>query len=156
MAGHQGGGLQREGAAGEALAAASAARFTAPLPCMPQATTSPPCPTHHPPLISSSLDAMGVPVTTQAWRRQRDEATSAATLELLATSWASSSTTLHAGRQAGRQGQGVDGRGGRLRANHVEPHAGSYTSAEIAQNNQSMALERRMQTSDASKQVTRG
>ena len=38
------------------------------------------------PLISSSFEAMGVPVTTQAWRRHRLLAITAATLLLLATS----------------------------------------------------------------------
>ncbi len=49
------------------------------------------------PLISSSLLEMGVPVTTQACRRQSEDAMTAATDEELATSCASSSTTLIVG-----------------------------------------------------------
>ena len=43
--------------------------------------------------ISSTLEVMGVPVTTQAWRRQSADTMMAATLDDCATSCASSSTT---------------------------------------------------------------
>ena len=43
--------------------------------------------------ISSTLEVIGVPVTTQAWRRHSAEVICAATLEDCATSCASSSTT---------------------------------------------------------------
>lgn len=43
--------------------------------------------------ISSTREVMGVPVTTQAWRRQSADVIWAATLDDCATSCASSSTT---------------------------------------------------------------
>ena len=68
------------------------------------------------PLISSSpwlsrLDS-GVPVTTHAWRRHRLLATTAATELELATSWASSSTTLWSGTGRNRSAVQVSGQVG--------------------------------------------
>lgn len=59
---------------------------------------------NHLPFTSSSLLLIGVPVTTQAWRRHSDDAMTAATLLLLATSCASSSTTLWNGVVEGEYG----------------------------------------------------